>query len=82
MYNYFSQIISFVTTIHIIESCHWIMFLGACITSASLGDVCGLNSVAAECISFNASRCKCNAGYQSKDGLICESEYDSCGIFY
>ncbi len=44
---------------------------GDCITSASPGDVCGLNSVATECSNLTATMCSCNEGYESEDGLIC-----------
>ena len=44
---------------------------GVCITSAAPGQMCGLNSVAAECDSLTATACDCIPGYVSEDGLTC-----------
>ena len=46
-------------------------FTGECITSAAAGQVCGLNSVAAECDLFTATTCDCIPGYVSEDELTC-----------
>ena len=51
---------------------------GGCITSAAPGQVCGLNSVAAECDSLTATACDCLPGYVSEDGLTCLGIICSC----
>ena len=54
-----------------------IFFIGECITSASPGDVCGLNSVATLCsnVTITASMCSCKDGYESINDLSCEGMY-------
>ena len=56
---------------NIVASRYYDYSIGACITSASAGDVCGLNSVATKCDNLTATMCSCNEGYESEDGLIC-----------
>ena len=43
---------------------------GDCVTLAGRGEVCALNSVAAECNSV-ATRCSCNPGYFNTNALTC-----------
>ena len=47
---------------------------GMCITSALPGEVCNLQSHAAECKDFTATTCKCNNGYQH-DGILCIGKF-------
>lgn len=51
-----------------------IFTVGSCITSASSGDVCRLNSVASECDFTTATRCSCDKGFETENGLICNGK--------
>ena len=55
-----------------------ITIIGKCITLASAGDICGLNSIASKCDLMRAVNCSCNDGYQMLvDGLICSGKRNS-----
>ena len=47
------------------------IILGDCITSVFPGDVCALNSMAADCIVGRATRCDCREGYEPSNQITC-----------